>query len=82
MNPAPVGVERVFVGRVELLAPWIKAEFLAATSPTQLLHFGRFLDSFMAQLKQTHPNGPGLSQYTPAALRLYREAESKAGCVR
>jgi hypothetical protein len=50
INPAPAQMARVFVGRVELLAPWMRAEIASALTSGDtavLKKYGRFLDPFL-----------------------------------
>jgi hypothetical protein len=52
VTPEPAGIARVFVGRVEVLAPWLKSEIAGAVTPQDwkaLARFGRFLEPFAAQ---------------------------------
>jgi hypothetical protein len=52
VTPEPSAVARVFVGRVEVLAPWLKSEIAGAVTLRDwkaLGRFGRFLEPFAAQ---------------------------------
>ena len=53
ITPVPDAVERVFVGRVEVLSPWTRQTIQTASDAKDmatLKKFGRFLDSFVAQM--------------------------------
>ena len=51
IEPAPTAIERVFVGRVELLAPATQAE-IAAGDPRALARYGRFLPVFWEEMQR------------------------------
>jgi hypothetical protein len=54
IQPAPASLQRVFVGRVEVLAPWMKEEM-----KTNLTRFGRFAEPFARQFgRQINVPGP------------------------
>lgn len=55
IQPAPAQTDRVFVGRIELLAPWMEQEIGTAVSnqnTAALAKYGRFLDPFFRQMQQ------------------------------
>ena len=56
--PSPASVERVFVGRIELLSPAVRQTIESALTkgdvPT-LAKFGRFLDPFVNQIRGSSP---------------------------
>jgi hypothetical protein len=81
IQPGPVAVERVFAGRVELLAPWRAEELRRTTDAAVMLRAGRFLDSFYAMI-QRGSGGVRLNAaaYGAAAKKMWDE--SLAGCVR
>jgi hypothetical protein len=82
MEPAPAAVERVFVGRVELLAPWRQAQMLAASEPAPLASVGRFLEPFAGQIRRT--NGTALDDtfYRAAMGETYSLSAQGIGCVK
>jgi len=56
VRPQPVQTVRAFVGRVELLAPWMRDEIVPALrngDTAVLAKYGRFLDSYMKQIGNT-----------------------------
>lgn len=56
ISPVPAEVQRVFVGRVEVLSPWMETTIRAAmeSGDTRTLgKFGRFLRPFLDQIKAT-----------------------------
>jgi hypothetical protein len=56
ITPAPNQLSRVFVGRVEVLAPWMNWEISAALANGDipvLKKYGRFLNAFLGQLNGT-----------------------------
>ena len=59
VNPAPTATERVFVGRVELLSPWMRQEIvqaLTAGNVDSLGKYGRFLQPYLEELRREHPD--------------------------
>jgi len=82
MAPAPAAVERVFVGRVELLAPWRKAEMLAASEPSVLVRAGRFLEPFAAQIARTNGAPLNDANYLAAMQRIFLTSARGGGCIR
>jgi hypothetical protein len=81
--PAPAATERVFVGRVELLSPYMRdklATALADGNIPALEGFGRFLVPFMQQVKVNA--APSVTGYMAAkAAQAQREFYSPS-CVR
>jgi hypothetical protein len=54
ITPAPDAIERVFVGRVEVLSPWTRQTIQAAADSQDLAtlkKFGRFLEPFVTQMR-------------------------------
>ena len=87
IKPAPTEVARVFVGRVEMLSPWMESEIKSSLERGDvpgLARFGRFLEPFLQQMSL---RGAGLNR-SPAAqqyLKLANEASnpnSTASCVK
>jgi hypothetical protein len=52
IRPRPEEIERVFVGRVELLSPEAEEELVSARDPAVLARYGRFLQPFWEQIRQ------------------------------
>ncbi|MFN0169981.1 MAG: hypothetical protein ACKV22_26455 [Bryobacteraceae bacterium] len=56
VTPAPTATARVFVGRVEVLSPWVRETIQGATTRGDvplLMKFGRFLIPFAAQIDRS-----------------------------
>ena len=56
IDPKPAATDRVFVGRVEVLAPWTQQTIRTAMSAgdvATLTKFGRFLNPFLDQIRRT-----------------------------
>ena len=56
ISPQPEKIVRVFVGRVEILAPWVREAIADALRDGQLkilAQYGRFLAPFMQQIGTT-----------------------------
>ena len=56
IDPSPTSVARVFVGRVEMLSPWMRQRIETAAAEGDvpaLLKLGRFLTPFAAQIQRT-----------------------------
>jgi hypothetical protein len=54
IKPAPATIERVFVGRVEILSPSIRQSIETAVTSGDipvLEKYGRFLDPFLSQIR-------------------------------
>lgn len=87
VTPAPATTMRVFVGRVEVLSPWMRQTIQRALSTgdvEMLAKFGRFLNPFMSQLprKDGSVPSPAATEYLQRAyMRVAREFSS-ASCVR
>ncbi|MBI2686367.1 MAG: hypothetical protein HYX27_08630 [Acidobacteria bacterium] len=82
IEPAADAVERVFVGRVELLAPWRQTELLATASPEPLIKLGRFLEPFATQIARTRAKPLPDTVYRAAMQELFKLSSQGAGCVR
>jgi hypothetical protein len=69
--PAPTEVQRVFVGRLEVLSPWTKDSIehaLRAGDDQTLSGFGRFLEPFITQIQRADKE----FVVSPAAQRYLR----------
>jgi hypothetical protein len=79
VEPAPTNVARVFVGRVELLSPWMRRQIETAAAGrdlAELQKFGRFLTAFAAQM-----GSEPASAIQEASGRLLRRQLEGPGCV-
>jgi hypothetical protein len=77
ITPAPDAVERVFVGRVEVLSPWTRETIQTAADAQDfatLQKFGRFLEPFAVQMNAKS------SFMQQAQAEISRAASGKA-CV-
>ncbi|MGH9648505.1 MAG: hypothetical protein ACRD4E_17005, partial [Bryobacteraceae bacterium] len=79
IDPKPVATERVFVGRVEMLAPWTQQTIRTAMSAgdvANLAKFGRFLNPFLDQIRRTDPDA-AQSMRTNVSLLLQAGQEAQ-----
>ena len=77
ITPAPEAVERVFVGRVEVLSPWTRQTIQTAADAQDfatLKKFGRFLEPFATQMHAK-------SSFMQQAENEIRQAASGEACV-
>jgi hypothetical protein len=87
ITPAPKEVARVFVGRVEVLSPWMQKNIETALETGDipaLRKYGRFLDTFIRQIAQTKGR-PVQSPLSAAFLNaayseVQKEFNSPAAC--
>lgn len=83
IQPAPAKVARVFVGREEILSPYMRDRLLTALSagntPT-LDRFGRFLAPFMQQVKASA--APSVTSYLAAKTEQARNEFYNPSCVK
>ena len=82
VKPEPTSVARVFVGRVELLSPWMRRQIETAAAEgdvVELQKFGRFLTAFAAQIDSGGARVSGPAQ--EAAGKLLRQQLEGPGCV-
>ena len=83
VTPAPKDVQRVFVGRVEVLSPWTERTIRAAMETGDkpaLDRFGRFLMPFLAQIRAKG----GLNESplaTPYAQQVAARIGGSASCI-
>jgi len=83
IQPAPAKIARVFVGREEILSPYMRDRLQTAlsTGNTQTLdQFGRFLAPFMQQAKATA--APPVAGYLAAKSELAQQEFYSPSCVR
>jgi hypothetical protein len=80
--PRPVEVARTYVGRVEVLAPWMRNEIIPALRDgnlTVLSKYGRFLQSFMQQIG-TVPHAEGSDTWLRSRNSAIQGAEASKSC--
>jgi hypothetical protein len=80
--PAPTRVARVFVGRAELLSPWVRQQIETAAAENNvraLENFGRFLEPFAAQIGGAA--APRSRPIETASGNLLRQQFDGPGCV-
>jgi hypothetical protein len=82
IQPAPTQLSRVFVGRMELLSPWMKDEITSALvngDIAVLKKYGRFLNAFLGQMSRGRAELPmcdGARQLIQAAYeRVWQECQ-------
>jgi hypothetical protein len=83
VQPAPAAIQRVFVGRVELLSPTMRDRLRTALAEgnTQALdRFGRFLAPFMQQVKVNA--APSVANYLAAKSDQAKQEFYTPSCVR
>ena len=84
IKPAPARIDRVFVGRVELLSPYQRDRLVTALSAGDLKtldRFGRFLAPFMKQVEAR--NDPAVAPYLAAKVHdARRESWRPAACAK
>jgi hypothetical protein len=87
ITPAPAAIERVFVGRVEVLSPWMRQTIETALTngdvPT-LAKFGRFLEPFAQQVRLKNRDlvqSPAAQAYFQEAYNQIERERNKASCV-
>jgi hypothetical protein len=74
VSPAPTATERVFVGRVEILSPFIRQSLQTALwsgDTTALAKYGRFLEPFTERI-------PGGSTDNPATAAFFKRRYNEA----
>jgi hypothetical protein len=83
IQPAPAKIGRVFVGREEILTPYMRDRLQTAlsTGNTQTLdQFGRFLAPFMRQVKATA--APSVNSYLAAKSEQAQQEFYSPSCVK
>ena len=88
ISPRPDKLVRTFVGRIELLAPWMREKISAAlqTGDTEMLgRYGRFLEPWLQQM-EVAPENPRVSAWMDAkrmeAARLFLGGECASATPR
>ncbi|MGA8026992.1 MAG: hypothetical protein WB992_07590, partial [Bryobacteraceae bacterium] len=87
ISPEPAATVRVFVGRIELLSPWLEQSLetaLAAGDIETIAKFGRFLNPFLTQLEMDHRvvESPTTRQYLDQAYTKMADEFNSESCVR
>jgi hypothetical protein len=88
VTPAPAEVQRVFVGRVEVMSPWTQTTIRAAMESgdtKNLEKFGRFLTPFRAQIKAIGPAREAPAAYAYAQrveASVLHQSDGAAPCVK
>lgn len=85
VTPAPSATARVFVGRVEVLSPWVRETIVGAAAAGDvpgLMKFGRFLNPFVAQLERTSGKPGRTAALQLAAGKLFQQQFVGPACVR
>jgi hypothetical protein len=84
ITPAPTSTARVFVGRIEILSPAVRqvieTALLRGDAP-ELKKFGRFLESFAAQIARTSSRSVEPSSLPPASRAVLRPRFGGPACV-
>ncbi len=87
IKPAPTEVARVFVGRIEMLSPWMESEIrtsLTSGNVPALAKFGRFLDPFLQQIALRDPGlvwSSAAQRYVKLANDAVNNPAATASCV-
>lgn len=85
IQPMASSLERVFVGRVELLAPWQRERIEAlakAGAKSELAGYGRFLEPFIEQIRTATGKSHDELALRAPLQQQYEEAFRSPGCVR
>jgi len=83
IQPAPAGIARVFVGREEILSPYLRDRLMTALSTgntATLDGFGRFLAPFMRQVKVNAD--PSVAGYIAAKTEQARQEFYNPSCAK
>lgn len=84
--PVPTEIQRVFVGRVEVLTPWMEdsiQDALATGDVPALEKFGRFLQPFLGEMRKTRGDlvqSPAAANYLDSAYRRIDAQLTSASC--
>ena len=85
VNPAPAATERVFVGRVEILSPYVRQSLRSALSSgdtATLAQYGRFLEPFAQRIPGGATANPATSAFFQARYDEARRQFDSPSCVR
>jgi hypothetical protein len=81
INPKPVSIGRVFVGRVEVLSPWMQQTIRTAVSSGNvgaLTQYGRFLNPFLQQMQRTNQDVADLLRANKFVLQARQEIQKSS----
>jgi hypothetical protein len=84
IKPAPVAIDRVFVGRVEILSPYLRQSLAAALSSGNtavLAKYGRFLEPFAARIGGGAPANPATAAFFQSRYDELRQQFQSPSCV-
>ena len=85
IDPKPVAIDRVFVGRVEMLSPWTQETIQAAMSAgdveTPAAKFGRFLDPFLQQIWRANRDRAGSTKTNEFLLKARLEIQKRSSAT-
>ena len=84
ITPAPASVARVFVGRVEVLSPAMRTNIESAMTTGDvagLMKYGRFLDPFASQIRQTSGKFLASKALNDASGQLIQDHMRGGACV-
>jgi hypothetical protein len=85
VNPAPAATERVFVGRVEILSPFVRQSLgaaLASGDTATLARYGRFLEPFAQRIGGGAKANAATSAFFQARQEEERRQFNSPSCVR
>jgi hypothetical protein len=85
VKPAPAATERVFVGRVEILSPFMRQNLATALSSgdtVTLAKYGRFLEPFAARIAGGATANPATAAFFQASYDEARRQFASPSCVR
>jgi hypothetical protein len=85
VKPAPAATERVFVGRVEILSPYLRQSLGAALSSgdtATLAKFGRFVEPFAERISGGRTANPATTAFFQARYDEARRQFQSPSCVR
>lgn len=81
IDPKPAAIDRVFVGRVEVLSPWTQQTIRTAMSSgdvATLTKFGRFLNPFLDQIRRTIPDAAESMRRNAFLLQARQEIQKSS----
>jgi hypothetical protein len=84
IDPKPAATDRVFVGRVEVLSPWMQQTFRTAINAgdgATLTKFGRFLEPFVQQIQRRDPNAAELLRTNALLLKARQEVQKSSAAT-
>ena len=85
VDPAPAAIERVFVGRVEILSPFLRQSLATALSIGDIAtlgKYGRFLEPFAQRIPGGSTANPATSAFFQARYDEARRQFDSPSCVR